>query len=69
MAKAKVEDQDDIQNITSKTHAGNPSILIAPTSKKSGRKMILVSTIKLATGFLSFFFLFMRNPHFKLSIS
>ena len=50
MAKAKVEDQADIQSVTSKIHLGNPNTLVAPTRQKMA-KMILVSKIKLATGF------------------
>lgn len=67
MAKAKIEDQADIQSVTSKIHLGNPNTLVAPTRQKSGKKMILVSKIKLATGFFSFFSLFIHIPRFKLN--
>lgn len=58
MAKAKVDDHADRQRTISNTHVGKPNILTAPTRQKSGKKMILVRIMKLATGLFSFFFLF-----------
>ncbi|GAB6927879.1 hypothetical protein JCM10914A_18620 [Paenibacillus sp. JCM 10914] len=68
MIKAKVDDQDDMHNMISNTTAGNPKILVIPTSRNSGQKIMLVSRIKLAIGLFSFCLLVINTPRFKLGI-